>query len=138
MKRKKVIITTGICLLALISGLLIYTFAVPPIVRHFVVESDPRIKTYREPTDREHFLAERISDAIMEMDKIQDCEVLVLLSEEPIKPFVLLELENNIKYADFTDSDIEAVKTTVISISKDIEGVVIDGENISMSIGEAE
>ena len=137
MKRKKVIITTGICIIALIIGLLIYTFAVPPLARLFV-ESSPSIQAYREPTDREQFLAERIRDAIMEEDKIQDCEVLVLLDDEPVQPFVSLILENNIKFADFTDSDIEAIKTTVSNISMDIAGVVIDGENISMVIGEAE
>ena len=72
------------------------------------------------------------------MEKIQDCEVLVLLTEEPIRPFISLELENNVKFADFTDSDKEVVIATVISISMEIEGVVIDGENISMSIGETD
>ena len=136
MKKKRAIKITVICLLALISVLLLNTFVIPPLARQFI-DNGPRIISYREPTDRERSLAERINKAIMEMDKIQDCEVLVLLSEEPIFPAVSLELENNVKFADFTESDIEAVKTIIISISMDIEGVVIDGKNINMSIGMA-
>ena len=138
MKRRRAIKTTAICLLALISVLLIYTYAVPPLARLFFAGSGPRITTYREMTYREKCLAERMMDSIIEMEKIKDCEVLVLLDEEPIQPFISVELENNVKYADFTDSDIEAIKSIVSSISMDSESVVIDGNNISFGIGETE
>ena len=101
MKKKRAIKTIAICFLALICVLLIYTFAVPPLVRMLIIRSGPRITSYREMTDQERHLAERMMDSIIEMDKVKDCEVLILLDEEPIQPFVSLELEKNIKYAEF-------------------------------------
>ena len=61
-------------------------------------------------TDREQFLAERLSDVITEMDIIQDCEVAVLLDEPFYHSVVDIKLLGN---AAFPDSDRQAVLSII-------------------------
>ena len=100
-------------------------------------ESDRKIHTYRELTDREQFLSARIEEAIIEMSKIYDCEVAVMF-DEPIHVLITMTLESNVKHSDFTDMDMEAVYTIVSNISMNYENVIISEENITIGYGELE
>ena len=100
-------------------------------------ESNRRIQPYRELTEREQLLAERIEDTVLEMNMIQDCEVAVML-DEPIHVIVSIILEINVKLSEFTDLDIQAVKTIVSDTSMSSENVTILAEDISIGVGESE
>ena len=124
----------AICFLLLFSGLSACTFlnwGTAP------VESGSRINPYRELTEEEQILGESLRYAIMEMDKILDCEVAVLLSLDPVMVFVVIILEDDEEISDFSDSEIQAVKTIIssVDISMNNENITINEDNISISVG---
>ena len=133
MKRKRVIILIVICFLVIFSvlstllnsGLIQIRFHLSEINRN-------EIRTSRELTDREQFLAERLRDVITEMGMIQACEVAVLLDEPHV--VVNLTLEGSVTFSDF---DQQAVRTAICNTMSN-ENANISDESISLVIGLSE
>ena len=136
MKRKNIIIFAVLCFFVFIGVLstLLNTgfikFRIPSN------ESDRRIHTDRDLTDRELFLSERLSDVITEMEKVNNCEVAVML-DEPIHIIVYMTLESNERLSDYLDMDRQAVYALVCSTMYN-ENVTISDENITIGFGELE
>ena len=99
-------------------------------------ESDRKIEPYRELTDREHSLSERVHDAIMEVYKIRECEVAVML-DVPIHIIVAITLEENEKLSNYSELDSQAVYTAACNAMSS-ENVIVGTENITISVGELE
>ena len=134
MKGQRIIILIVISFLVFFSVLSTLLNAGLIQIRLPWLESFSKIRTNRELTDREQFLAERLSNVITEMVIIQDCEVAVLLDEPFYHVVVDIKLLGN---TTFPDSDRQAV-LAIICNTMSSENVNISDENISLVVGWSE
>ena len=133
MKRVRIIVPIVVCLLFIASML---AFSGCALLKKPSTESDRKIEPYRELTDREQLLSERVQDAVMEINKIHECEAAVML-DVPVTVIIALTLEENEKLSSYSDLDYQAVYSTVCNTMGN-ENVIIGTENITISIGELE
>jgi len=83
--------------------------------------------------EKEKIASEHLRDYIIEMDKIEDCEVTVILSSYPIRATVVLVLKES---ESLSDTEIQSIKSVINSLTINIndDNFNIDYADISITV----